>query len=59
MIKFVLHELEKILSPIVSTNKPTDPNAKPKDDVPISFNRITQYASKVIGRRKKMMWVPK
>jgi hypothetical protein len=53
------HELEKGLSPIVSTNKPTDPNAKPKDDVPTSFNRITRHASKVIGRMKKMMWVPK
>jgi hypothetical protein len=53
------HELEKGLSPIVSANKPIDPNAKPKDNVPTSFNRITRHASKVIGRRKKMMWVPK
>jgi hypothetical protein len=43
----------------VSTNKPTDPNAKPKDDVTTSFNKITQHASKVVGRRKKTMWVPK
>jgi hypothetical protein len=53
------HELGKELPPIVSTNKPTGPNAKPKDNVPTSFNRITRHASKVIGRRKKMMWVPK
>jgi hypothetical protein len=53
------HELGKELFPIVSDNKSTGPNAKPKDDVPISFNRITQHASKAIGRRKKMMWVPK
>jgi hypothetical protein len=43
----------------VSANKPTDPNAKPKDDVPTSLNRITRHGSKVVGRRKKMMWVPK
>jgi hypothetical protein len=53
------HELEKELSPIVSTNKPTDPNVKPRDDVPTSFNRITRHVNKVVGRRKKMMWVPK
>jgi hypothetical protein len=53
------HELGKELPPIVSANKPTGPNAKPKDNVPTSFNRITRHASKVIGRRKKMMWVPK
>jgi hypothetical protein len=52
------HEREKGLSLIVSANKATDPNAKPKDDVPTSFNRIIRHASKVIGRRKKM-WVPK
>jgi hypothetical protein len=43
----------------VSANKLTDLNAKPKDDVPTSFNRITRHASKVIGKRKKMIWVPK
>jgi hypothetical protein len=53
------HELGKELSLIVSANKPTSLNAKSKDDVPTSFNRITRHASKVIGRRKKMMWVPK
>jgi hypothetical protein len=53
------HELEKGLSHTVSANKPTDSNAKSKDDVSTSFNRITRHASKVIGRRKKMMWVPK
>jgi hypothetical protein len=42
-----------------NSNQPTDPNAKPKDDVPTSFNRITRHTSKVIGRMKKMMWVPK
>jgi hypothetical protein len=35
------HELEKELSPIVLANKPTGQNAKPKDDVPTSFNRTT------------------
>jgi hypothetical protein len=53
------HELERGLSLIVSANKPTDPNAKPKDDAPTLFNRITRHASKVIGRRKKKMWVSK
>jgi hypothetical protein len=53
------NELEKGLSHTVSANKPTDPNAKSKDDVSTSFNRITRHASKVIGRRKKMMWVSK
>jgi hypothetical protein len=53
------HELEKGLSPIVSANKPTDPNAMTKDNVPTSFNRITRHASKVVGRRKKMMWIQK
>jgi hypothetical protein len=43
----------------MSANKPTGPNAKPKDDVPTSFNRITRHASKAVGRRKKMIWVPK
>jgi hypothetical protein len=52
-------ELEKGLPPIVSAKKPTEPNAKPKDDVPTSFNSITRHASKVVGRRKKMIWVPK
>jgi hypothetical protein len=52
-------ELGKELSPIVSANKPTSPNVKPKDDVPTSFNRITRHASKAVGRKKKMMWVPK
>jgi hypothetical protein len=53
------HELGNELSPIVSANKSTGPNVEPKDDVPTSFNRITRHASKVVGRRKKMMWVPK
>jgi hypothetical protein len=53
------HELGKELSPIVSANKPNGPNAKPKDDIPTSFNRITRHAGKVVGRRKKMVWVPK
>jgi hypothetical protein len=53
------HELGNELSPIVSANKSTGPNAKPKDDVPTLFNRITRHASKAICRRKKMMWVPK
>jgi hypothetical protein len=43
----------------VSANNPTGQNAKPKDDVPTSFNRITQHASKVIGKSKKMIWVSK
>jgi hypothetical protein len=34
------HELGKELFPIVSYNKPVGPNAKQKDDVPTSFNRI-------------------
>jgi hypothetical protein len=53
------HELGKELSSIVSANKPTGPNAKLKDDVPTSFNRITWPANKAVGRKKKMMWVPK
>jgi hypothetical protein len=53
------HELEKRLSPIVLANKPTDPNANPKDDVPTSFDKISRYASKVVGKSKKMIWVPK
>jgi hypothetical protein len=53
------HELEKGLSLIVSANKPTGQNAKPQDNVLTSFNRITRHASKVIDKRKKMMWVPK
>jgi hypothetical protein len=52
-------ELGNKLPPIVSANKPTGRNAKPKNDVPTSFNRITQHASKAVGRRKKMMWVSK
>jgi hypothetical protein len=43
----------------MSANKPTGQNAKPKDDVPTSFNRITRHASKAVGKSKKMMWVPK
>jgi hypothetical protein len=43
----------------VLANKPNGPNAKPKDDVLTSFNRITRHASKAVGRRKKMTWVPK
>jgi hypothetical protein len=35
------HELGKELSPIVLVNKSTGPNAKPQDDVPTSFNRIS------------------
>jgi hypothetical protein len=53
------HELEKELSLIVSANKSTGENAKPKDDVPTSFDRITRHASKVVGKSKKMIWVPK
>jgi hypothetical protein len=53
------YELEKELSPMVSANEPTGQNAKPKDDVPTSFSRITRHASKVIRKSKKMMWVPK
>jgi hypothetical protein len=47
------HELGKELSPIVSANEPTGQNAKPKDDVPTSVDRITQHASKAIGKKKK------
>jgi hypothetical protein len=43
----------------VSVNKPAGQNAKPKDDVPTSFNRIIRRASKVVGKSKKMMLVPK
>jgi hypothetical protein len=53
------HELEKELFLIVSANKATGQNAKPKDDVPISLNRITRHASKAVGKSKKIMWVPK
>jgi hypothetical protein len=53
------HELKKELSHIVSANRPTGKNAKSKDDVPTSFNRITRHASKVVGKRKKIMLVPK
>jgi hypothetical protein len=53
------NELEKGLPLIVSANKPTSQNAKPKDDVPTLFNRITRHASKAVGKCKKMMWVPK
>jgi hypothetical protein len=53
------HELGKELFPIVSYNKAVGPNAKQKDDVPTSFNRIIWNASKAIGRRNKMIWVPK
>jgi hypothetical protein len=49
------HELGKELSPIVLANKPNGPKAKPKDDIPTSLNRITRHASKVVGRREKMM----
>jgi hypothetical protein len=44
---------------MVSAKASTGQNAKPKDDVPTSFSRITWHASKVIGKSKKMMWVPK
>jgi hypothetical protein len=44
---------------MVTANEPTGQNAKPKDDVPTSFNRITRHASKVVGKSKKMIWVPK
>jgi hypothetical protein len=53
------HELEKELSPIVIASKPTSQNTKPKDDVPTSFNKISRHASKVIGKSKNMIWVPK
>jgi hypothetical protein len=53
------HGLGKELPLIVLANKSTGPNAKSKDDVPTSFNRITRHVSKVVGRRKKKMWVPK
>jgi hypothetical protein len=53
------HELEKGLSPIVVVSKLTGQNTKPKDVVPTSFNRIYQHVSKVIGKNKKMVWVPK
>jgi hypothetical protein len=43
----------------VAVSKLTGQNTKPKDDVPISFNRINRHASKVVGKSKKMMWVPK
>jgi hypothetical protein len=43
----------------VSANKPTSQNAMLKNDVPISFNRIIWYASKVVRKSKKMMWVHK
>jgi hypothetical protein len=43
----------------VAANKLTGQNTKPKGDVPISFNRFIQHDSKVIGKSKKMMWVPK
>jgi hypothetical protein len=53
------HELEKELSPIVVASKRTSQNTKPKDDVPTLFDKISQHASKVVGKSKKMMWVPK
>jgi hypothetical protein len=53
------HELGNELSPIVSGNNSTGPNVEPKDDVPTTFNRITGHASKAVGKRKKVMWVPK
>jgi hypothetical protein len=53
------HELKKELSHIVLASRPTGKNAKSKDDVPTSFNRITRHASKVVGKRKKIMLVPK
>jgi hypothetical protein len=53
------HELEKGLSSIVAVSKLTGQNTKPKDDVPISFNKINRHASKALGKSKKMMWVPK
>jgi hypothetical protein len=43
------HELEIELSPIVSANRPTGQNVKPKDNVPTLFNRIIRHVSKVLG----------
>jgi hypothetical protein len=43
----------------VAVSKLTGKNTKPKDNVPTPFNRINRHASKVVGKSKKMMWVPK
>jgi hypothetical protein len=43
----------------VTVSKLTDQNTKPKDDVPIPFNRINRHASKVVVKSKKMMLVSK
>jgi hypothetical protein len=51
--------VRKRITPILSANKPTGQNAKPKDDVPMSFNRIVRHASKAVDKSKKAMWVPK
>jgi hypothetical protein len=53
------HELEKELCPRVATSKPIVQNAKTKDDVPTSFNRITRHVSKAVSKSKKTTWVPK
>jgi hypothetical protein len=53
------HELEKELCPRVVAWKPTSQNTETNDDIPTSFNKISQQASKAIGKSKKMMWVPK
>jgi hypothetical protein len=53
------HELEKGVSPIVAVSKLIGQNTNPKDVVPTSFNRINRHARKVVGKSKKMMWVPK
>jgi hypothetical protein len=53
------HELGKELPPIVAASKLTGQNTKPKDNVLILFNRIIRHGSKVVGKSKKIMWVPK
>jgi hypothetical protein len=53
------HELEKELCPRVVASKPTGQSSELKDNVPTSFNKISRHSIKAIGRRKKMVWVPK
>jgi hypothetical protein len=43
----------------VAASKPTSQNTKPKDDIPTSFDKINRHVSKVIGKSKTMIWVPK
>jgi hypothetical protein len=43
----------------VAASKPTGQNTKPKDDVPASFDKINRHASEVVGKSKKMLWIPK